>query len=124
VEDLAPGLYQWDPAARRLAPRRQEELAEALVDASLGQRKTAEAAAALVGVARLAEATARGGARAYRHLLLEAGATAQRVYLAAEAQGHTARNLAAYYDDDLNELLGLDGEREVAVHLTAVGLGD
>ena len=57
-------------------------------------------------------------------MLLDAGATAQRIYLGAEALGLAARNLAAYYDDELDALLGLDGEREVAVHLTAVGAGD
>ena len=107
------------PAGSRRSAR--GELAGALVRACLGQEKTGEAAAAIVGVARLAEGD---GARSYRDLLLDAGATAQRIYLGAEALGLTARNLAAFYDDELDALLGLDGEREVAVHLTAVGAGD
>ena len=75
-------------------------------------------------MARLEEASARGGARAYRDLLLDAGAFAQRLYLGAEALGLAARNLAAFYDDQLDALMGIDGEREVAVHLTALGPGD
>ena len=124
VLELAPGLYAWDPAGQSLEPRRPGELAGPLVRACLGQRKTGQAAAAVVAVAKLDEASARGGARSYRQLLLEAGATAQRIYLAAEALGLAARNLAAYYDDELDALLGLDGARRVAVHLTAVGPGD
>jgi len=123
VEDTPPGLYRFRPARSQLEPLREEKLASALVEACLGQSKSGEAAAALIGVARLADATVRG-ARGYRDVLVDAGATAQRVYLAAEAQGFAARNLAAYYDDELDALLGLDARTEVAVHLTALGLGD
>jgi SagB-type dehydrogenase family enzyme len=123
VAQTDAGVYRYEPAAAasRLALVRRGELASSLVRACLGQEKTGQAAAAIVGVARLAEGD---GAHSYRAVLLDAGATAQRVYLGAEALGLTARNLAAFYDDELDALLGLDGEREVAVHLTAVGAGD
>jgi SagB-type dehydrogenase family enzyme len=123
VTETQSGLYRYDPAARNLVSQRRADLAAPLIRACLGQEKSGQAAVALIGVARLAEASARGGARAYRDLLLDAGATAQRLYLGAEALGFAARNLAAFYDDDLDTLLGLDGEREVAVHLTALGPG-
>ena len=61
------------------------------------------------------------GDRRYRDLLLESGAIGQRVYLAAEALGLAARNLAAFRDDRFNELLGLRERRLFALHLTMVG---
>ena len=121
VAQTDAGVYRYEPGANRLAEIRRGELASSLVRACLGQEKTGQAAAAIVGVARLSEGD---GAHSYRAVLLDAGATAQRIYLGAEALGLTARNLAAFYDDELDALLGLDGEREVAVHLTAVGAGD
>jgi SagB-type dehydrogenase family enzyme len=121
VTDLAPGLYRYQPATGDLEPRRRENLADPLIRACLGQAKSGEAAAALIGVARLPDGSTPSD---YRHLLLEAGATAQRIYLSAEALGLTARNLAAFYDDELDALLGLDSQQEVAVHLTAIGRGD
>lgn len=121
VADTPAGVYRFESEPRRLARLRRGELEGALVRACLGQTQTGEAAAALVGVARLSE---RDDAHDYRDVLIDAGATAQRVYLGAEALGLTARNLAAYYDDELDALLGLDGKRQVAVHLTAVGAGD
>jgi nitroreductase len=75
-------------------------------------------------IASRASAVARGGERSYRDLLVEAGAIGQRVYLAAEATGLAARNLAAFRDDELNGLLGLDGRREAVIHLTMFGPGD
>ena len=54
-------------------------------------------------------------------LIHAAGAIGQRIYLAAEPTGLAARNLAAFRDDELNALLGLDGRREAVLHLTMLG---
>jgi len=124
VEGLAPGLYRVPPDGRGLAPLRDEPMAEALVAACLGQEKAGSAALGIAAVADLGGAAEARGDRAYRDLCLEAGAIAQRVYLAAEALGLSARNLAAFLDDRLNELLGVDGRRRAVLHLTMLGPGD
>ena len=78
-----------------------------MTSACLGQEKAGAADAGFVMVARLAESAARSGDRSYRDLLLESGAIGQRIYLAAEAVGLVARNLAAYMDDRFNRLLSV-----------------
>ena len=123
VRDLAPGLYRYEPEVPRLGLVRSGDLRSAMKQACLGQEKAGQAAAGLVMVARLAESVSRIGDRSYRDLLIEAGGIAQRIYLAAEAVGAVARNLAAFLDDEFNALLGLDGRREAAVHLTMLGPG-
>ena len=62
--------------------------------------------------------------RRYRDMLVESGAIGKRIYLAAESADLSARNLAAFRDDELNRLLGLDGQRESAIHLTMLGPGN
>ena len=52
------------------------------------------------------------------------GAIGQRIYLAAEAIGLAARNLAAFQDDRFNKLLGLKSRGLAALHLTMLGHGD
>ncbi|MDH3214027.1 MAG: SagB/ThcOx family dehydrogenase [Myxococcales bacterium] len=121
VRDLGPGHYRYDRDARRLVLIRAGDLRASMTSACLGQEKAGAADAGFVMVARLAESAARSGDRSYRNLLLEAGGVGQRIYLAAEASGLAARNLAAYLDDEFNALLGLDGRREAAVHLTLLG---
>ena len=74
-------------------------------------------------VGRLEASASRAGERSYRDLLLESGGIGQRIYLAAEATGLAARNLAAFLDDEFNQLLGLDGRRLAALHLTLLGPG-
>ncbi len=119
---LPPGLYRYVPGAG-LAHVRTGELRKAMLDACLGQDKAESAAVGFAMVADLGRASTAGD-RAYRDLLIEAGAVAQRLYLAAEAIGLAARNLAAFWDDDLNALLDVDGKREAVVHLTMVGAGN
>jgi len=124
VASLDAGVYRYEPAAHRLVLLRRGDLSEAMIRASGGQEKAGEAAVGFLMVGRIAAALARGGERSYRDLLVEAGAIGQRVYLAAEAVGLAARNLAAFRDDELNALLGLDGRREAVIHLTMFGPGD
>lgn len=123
VNGLAPGLYAVRASGRELSVLREETLTDALVDACLGQEMAGSAAVGFAMVADLARATRSGSERAYRDLLIEAGALGQRVYLAAEVLGLAARNLAAFLDDELNSLLGVDGRDQAVVHLTMLGPG-
>jgi len=121
VEGIRAGLYMWMHDEDRLAVVREDDFTESLPRVCLGQSKAGDAAAGILCVAHLREAAARDGERSYRDLLIEAGGIAQRVYLAAEALGLSARNLAAFLDDDLDELVGIDGRDRASIHLTMVG---
>jgi SagB-type dehydrogenase family enzyme len=124
VEGVAAGLYRYDPRAHALATLRTGDLREALTRSCLGQQKAGEAGAAIAMVAEVDRSAAARGERAYRDLLLEAGAIGERIYLAAEARRLSARNLAAFRDGELNALLGTDGRERAVIHLTLVGRGD
>ena len=123
VNGLAPGLYRYVPG-HRLVPLRKGDLSAAMVRACLGQKKAGRAAVGFLMVGKLAREAARRGARSYRDLLIEAGAIGQRIYLAAEAAELKARNLAAFLDDELNQLLDLDVGSEAVIHLTMLGQGE
>jgi SagB-type dehydrogenase family enzyme len=123
VQDLAPGLYRYCAEAHALEPRRPGALDDRMVRACAGQDKAGAAAVGMLMLAQLGPDGARGYDRSYRDVLIEAGAIGQRLYLAAETMGLTARNLAAFFDEDLNRLLGLDGRSAATVHLTMLGPG-
>ena len=59
--------------------------------------------------------------RTYRYVLMEAGHIAQNVYLAATSLGLGACAVGAFVDDQLNDLLGIDGDDEAALYIIAVG---
>ena len=90
---------------------------------ALGQQLAGTAAVGLVMAAEISGGASPLGDRSYRDLLLESGAMAQRIYLAAESAGLAARNLASFVDDYFNEKLELDALGLSALHLTVVGNG-
>jgi SagB-type dehydrogenase family enzyme len=124
VAALEPGLYRYDRDHHRLVTHRTGGLVREFTRVCLGQEKAGTAAVGVLMVARLGEDRGLATTRRYRDLLIESGAIGQRIYLAAESAGLSARNLAAFIDDDLNPLLGLDGQREAAIHLTMLGPGN
>jgi SagB-type dehydrogenase family enzyme len=124
VEGLEPGLYRYDRDRHQLVAHRTGSLVGEFTRVCLGQEKAGTAAVGVLMVARLSEGRALASTRHYRDMLIESGAIGQRIYLAAESAGLSARNLAAFIDDDLNRLLGLDGLREAAIHLTMLGPGN
>jgi SagB-type dehydrogenase family enzyme len=124
VEALEPGLYRYDRDHHRLVAHRTGSLVGHFTRVCLGQEKAGTAAVGVLMVARLGEDRALASTRRYRDMLVESGAIGQRIYLAAESAGLSARNLAAFRDDDLNRLLGLDGQIEAAIHLTMLGPGN
>ncbi len=122
VAAVDPGLYRYAPGEARIVPLRKADLRRRLVRACLGQDKAGTCAVAFFGVGHLRHATETLGDRMYRDLLIEAGGIGQRIYLAAEAAGLAARNLAGFRDDALNRLLDLEGGEHAVLHLTLAGL--
>jgi SagB-type dehydrogenase family enzyme len=122
VRALEPGLYRFDAGLAEFALLHRGDLTRSLVRACGDQQNAGRAAAAFFMVAGFSDASvSRLGDRSYRDALMEAGAIAERIYLAAEAAGMAARNLAAFRDANLNDLLGLDPDRKAVLHLTVLG---
>jgi SagB-type dehydrogenase family enzyme len=59
--------------------------------------------------------------RTCRYVMLEAGHVGQNLYLAATAMGLGACAVGAFLDDDLNDMLGLDGAAEAVLYVISVG---
>ena len=68
--------------------------------------------------------TWRYGERGYRDLHLDAGHVCQNLYLAAEAVGCGVCAIAAFDDDVMNDLLGIDGNDQFLIYLATAGKKD
>lgn len=121
LEGLPTGIYHYAVAEHAVASLRQGEFGPAIMHASLGQAFVAQADVVIVLTAILQRLRWRYRERSYRYALLEAGHVGQNIYLAAEAVGMGACAVGAYFDDDVNELLEIDGEQEFALYLVTVG---
>lgn len=122
VEGLVSGLYRYMALSGTLAPvNLNEGIAESLVNACLGQGMVASAAVTVFWTAEVERMYYRYGERGYRYLHLDAGHACQNLYLAAESITCGACGIAAFNDDTLNAVLGLDGVKEFAVYACTVG---
>ena len=122
AEGLQSGLYRYMALSGTLAPvNLSEEIAESLANACLGQGMVASAAVTVFWTAEVERMYYRYGERGYRYLHLDAGHACQNLYLAAESIGCGACGIAAFDDDNLNAVLGLNGVKQFAVYACAVG---
>ncbi|WP_220681625.1 SagB/ThcOx family dehydrogenase [Methanofollis formosanus] len=122
VEGLAPGLYHYAALSHGLSEiEAPEDAAEAVEEALISQPMVGNAAVVFLWAADISRMTWRYGERGYRYIFMDAGHACQNLYLGAEAVGCGVCAMAAFDDDALNALLGLDGERLFAIYAAAVG---
>ncbi len=122
VTALRPGLYRFLALEHALIEEHSKPgFAERLAEACLGQETVKTCAATFIWTAVVYRMTYRYGERGYRYLHLDAGHVCQNLYLAAEGIACGVCALAAFSDDDVNRLLGLDGESRFALYLGTVG---
>lgn len=121
VETLKSGLYQFQPSSQALRMRYEGDFSELLAEAALNQDFLAEASLVLVLTAVFERTSWKYGARGFRYLYLEAGHIAQNAALAAVSLGLGSCSVAAFFDDEINSLLGVNPARESAVYLLAIG---
>lgn len=121
VEGLSPGVYHLDIAGWSLEIIREGNFGQALAAAGLHQDMLATAPAALVWTAVIARSAWKYGQRAYRYIYLDAGHIAQNLYLAAEALGLGCCTAGAFYDSEVNNVIGVDGKEEFVIYMAAVG---
>jgi len=122
VEECDQGIWHYEVRSHRLAQLAQGDFSVALAQACLGQSACAEAPVVLACGAVVDRCAWKYGDRAYRYIYMDAGHMGAQVQLAAVALGLASVNIGAFFDDEVNNLLGLDGQREIVVYLTAVGV--
>ena len=122
VEGLESAIYRYLPLSHRLVFERPGEgLAEGLVTATLGQTFVGRAALTLAWSAVPYRMEWRYGLAAHKVIALDAGHVCQNLYLACEAAGAGTCAVAAYDQEAMDDLLGLDGENEFTIYLAPVG---
>lgn len=122
VAELPPGLYHFNVADFELELLRPGCQAADLATACLNQNFLTKAAAVLIWTAVYRRNASKYGERGLRYVLLDAGHICQNTLLAAEATGACGCPVAAFFDEELNRLLAIDGEEESAIYLAGVGL--
>ena len=122
VQGLDQGLYRFLPLENELGfVKEVPDMKKALSEASFGQNFVGLSAAVFVWSCIPYRTEWRYGQTAYRVILMDIGHVGQNLYLACEAVGAGTCTVAAYDQEAMDELLGLDGQEEFAVYLAPVG---
>lgn len=122
VDGLDQGLYRYLPVEHALVGEPgPDDLAARLPAGVLGQTFVAEAAAVFVWAAVPHRMEWRYHTAAHRVIAMDVGHVCQNLYLACEAIEAGTCAVAAYDQDQMDALLGLDGQEEFTLYLAPVG---
>ncbi len=121
VEGLDKGLYHYNIATHSLEELKTGDYGIALTHAALDQDMCAEAAVVFVWSAIFNRSKWKYGQRAYRFIYLDTGHVAENLALAATSIGLGSCQIGAFFDDEINQIIEVDGVQESAIYLSTVG---
>jgi SagB-type dehydrogenase family enzyme len=120
VTGLEEGCYYYAPKAQELRQIRFKNFQQELHYLCLGQDLGRDAAAVVFHTADLSKAVAKYGDRVYRYLHADAGHLGQRLNLAAIHLGLGVSGIGGFFDDQVNEVLGIPSD-EAVIYITTLG---
>ena len=121
VQDFDPGIYHYSVPKHGLCLLKEGDFALSLAKAALDQRMMEKAAVNFLWTAVTSRTFWKYGQRGIRYIYMDAGHTGQNLYLAATALGLGCCSIGAFFDDEVNKLIGVDGEDETLVYMASVG---
>ncbi|MFW6070519.1 MAG: SagB family peptide dehydrogenase, partial [bacterium] len=120
---LEAGVYHFDPRQPALTLLRRGDFRPRLVQATGGAPAVADAPLLLIYSDVYWRNAVKYQARAYRHAYWDSGTIVANTLAVAAARRLPAQVVASFVDDEVNQLLGLDTEREFVLQMVAVGSG-
>lgn len=120
VDGLKRGIYYYDFFEHSLWPIKIGDFSRPIGDAALFQRFVQKAGVVFV-ITTFFERIRHYGDRGYRYALLDCGRVGERIYLGAVSMGLGVCGVGAFFDDQVNSLIGVDGMKETTIYLVAVG---
>jgi SagB-type dehydrogenase family enzyme len=122
VVGLEPGLYRYLALSHQLQQIESDvTLIHRVTGACFDQPFVLRCGVVFLWTAVPYRMTWRYGERGYRDLHLDAGHVCQNLYLAAEAAGLGVCAVAAFDDNAMNNLLGINGTDQFLIYLATVG---
>ncbi|MEI6839997.1 MAG: SagB/ThcOx family dehydrogenase [Methanomicrobiales archaeon] len=122
VSGIQPGLYRYLAFSHSLITiDTTSGISDAIMSACLGQAFVRSSAVSFIWSAVIYRMAWRYSERAYRLVHLDAGHACQNLYLAAEQIGCGTCAIGAFDDQQIADVLKIDGEEEFVVYCATVG---
>jgi SagB-type dehydrogenase family enzyme len=121
LTDLPLGIYHFNVANFSLEQLAQGNFLDTLTSAALGQSSVKKAAIVFIWTAVILRSMAKYRDRAIRYIFLDAGHICQNLLLAATALGLGACPIGAFFDEEIDKIIGVNGDEEMTIYLATVG---
>lgn len=122
IEGLSPGLYHFHPLESALRRLRTGDPRPYLARATGLRERVATSPVSVILTGIPWRTTWKYRARGYRHLYWDSGMILANLLALATSGGHPAEVLLGFDDDELNLLVGVDGDHEMSICVVPVGL--
>ena len=127
VEGLQPGIYRYLAIEHKLLCVNADAggLRERITSSCNAQPYVGNGAVTFVWAVRPYRTEYRYGEDSLKDILMSVGHICQNLYLACEGLGLGTCATVAYQQDDLDKLIGVDGDDEITLYVAPVGkIGD
>jgi SagB-type dehydrogenase family enzyme len=120
-QQLDPGIYHYNIQDHALEQIKEGDYSISFSKAALDQKMIALAPISFIWTAIFQRSKWKYNQRAYRYCYLDAGHIASHLSLATIELGLGSCQVAAFYDNEINQLLNIDGKEESILYLSVVG---
>jgi len=121
VKSLSKGIYHYNIKNHTLEYIKRGDFRKEVTNGCLGQRIAYNSAVNFIWTAVIERSKWKYLQRCYRYIYLDAGHIGQNLYLVGEALDLGVCTIGAIFDDELNELIEVDGENETCIYVGVVG---
>lgn len=123
IQDLKSGIYKYQYLQHKLLPLYTDMLKDETIIEACGHQSFVKNAAVMFIWSCIPERSEKINSMVSHHkaILLDAGHLCQNLYLASESINSGACAIAAYNQEKIDSLLGVDTNREFVVYMASVG---
>jgi SagB-type dehydrogenase family enzyme len=121
IEGLEKGIYHYNIKNHLLEEIRIGDFDDSIAYGALDQRICATAPVVFIWTAIFRRSKWKYDQRAYRYIYLDAGNVAENLALAAVSIACGSCQVGAFFDNEINSILGVDGTEESTICLSVVG---
>jgi SagB-type dehydrogenase family enzyme len=121
VEEIPPGIYHYNLKEVQIVLLKEGNFGNDLSQVGLDQEMLGEASCVFIWTAIAGRSKWKYRERAYRYIYMDVGHIGQNLYLAATALNLGCCTVGAFYDEEVDRLIGVDGKEEISIYLGAIG---
>jgi SagB-type dehydrogenase family enzyme len=121
IRGISKGIYHYAPVKHHLEKIKSGNYSDEITSAGLKQDMLGDADVAFVLTAIFNRTRSKYGERGFRYVYMDAGHISQNIYLQAVSLGLGSVAVGAFLDEEVNELIDIDGFYEAAIYLHGVG---